>query len=66
MKEEFKLVTREHTGSGYDLSFLSEPEARKIRSFHESFPMYNPTPLAHLPETAKYLGLGDVYVKDES
>lgn len=66
MKEEFKLVTREYTGRGYDLSFLSEPEARKIRSFHESFPMYAPTPLAHLPETAKCLGLGDVYVKDES
>lgn len=66
MKEEFKLITREHTGNGCDLSFLSEAEARKIRGFHESFPMYKPTPLAHLPETAKCLGLGDVYVKDES
>jgi len=66
MKEEFKLVTREHDGSGCDLRFLSEAQARKIRSFHESFPMYTPTPLAHLPETAKCLGLGDVYVKDES
>ena len=66
MKEEFKLVSREHTGKGCDLSFLNEAEARKIRTFHQSFPMYNPTPLAHLPETAKCLGLGDVYVKDES
>lgn len=67
MKEEFKLVTREHTSKvGCDLSFLSEAEARKIRDFHKSFPMYTPTPLAHLPETAACLGLGDVYVKDES
>lgn len=67
MKEEFKLVTREHAGKGgCDLSFLSEAEARKIRDFHKSFPMYKPTPLAHLPETAACLGLGDVYVKDES
>ena len=67
MNETFKLVTREHGAeNGCDLSFLSEAEARKIRDFHKSFPMYTPTPLAHLPETAKCLGLGDVYVKDES
>ena len=66
MKEEFKLVSREHIGKGCDLSFLSETEARKIRTFHESFPMYSPTPLANLSETAKCLGLGDLYVKDES
>ena len=66
MREEFKLVSRERTGKGCDLSFLNEAEARKIRTFHQSFPRYNPTPLAHLPETAKCLGLGDVYVKDES
>ena len=54
MNETFKLVTREHGAeAGCDLSFLSEAEARKIRDFHKSFPMYNPTPLAHLPETAK-------------
>ena len=66
MNEEFKLVSREHTGRGCDLSFLSEAEARKIRTFHQTFPMYTPTPLAHLPETARCLGLGDIYVKDES
>lgn len=67
MKEEFKLVTREHKEEPVcDLSFLSQSEAEKIRNFHKSFPVYQPTPLAHLPETAKCLGLGDVYVKDES
>lgn len=67
MKEEFKLVSREHSEGGLcDLTFLSEAQARKVRDFHESFPLYRPTPLAHLPETAKALGLGDLYVKDES
>ena len=67
MKEEFKLVIREHgEEQGCDLRFLNEAEARRIRDFHRSFPMYSPTPLAHLPETAKCLGLGDIYVKDES
>lgn len=28
--------------------------------------MYAPTPLAHLPATAALLGVGDIYVKDES
>lgn len=67
MKEQFKMVKREHEGSkGFDLTFLSRPVAEKIRDFHKSFPMYGQTPLVHLPETAKCLGLGDVYVKDES
>ena len=66
MKEAFKLVSLTHDAPGCDLSFLSESSARNIRSFHQSFPMYTPTPLARLPETAKLLGLGNVYVKDES
>jgi len=66
MKEEFKLVSRTRGSAGCDLRFLSVDRARAVRSFHRSFPMYAPTPLAHLKETAKYLGLGDVYVKDES
>lgn len=66
MADTFKLVTRKHHGQGRDLSFLSEDTARKVRSFHEGFPMYAPTPLAQLPATAKALGLGSIAVKDES
>lgn len=67
MKEEFKLITRPHTTPDrFDLSFLSSEEVEKIREFHKSFPMYEETPLVHLTETAAYLGLGGVYVKDES
>jgi len=66
MKEDFKLVSLSHKVPGCDLGFLSPERARAIRDFHKSFPMYTPTPLACLPETAKALGLGAVYVKDES
>ncbi len=67
MKELFKIVTLKHEkGSGCDLKLFSEESVNKIREFHKSFPVYKPTPLAHLPETAKYLGIKDAYIKDES
>lgn len=66
MNETFKLVLREHTGSGRDWPFLNEESAHRVRAFHRSFPMYAPTPLAQLPKTAAQLGLKAIYVKDES
>lgn len=48
------------------LSVMAISEVRKARTFHESFPQYAPTPLAKLEHMAAYLGLGEVYVKDES
>jgi len=41
-------------------------EAGKVKNFHKTFPMYRPTPLVSLPDTAALLGLGGIYVKDES
>ena len=65
--KEFKMVTLNHTGPmTCDLDFLSIESAQKVQAFHKSFPMYDPTPLANLQDTAKALGLGEVYVKDES
>lgn len=49
-----------------NLSVMALPEIKKARAFHESFPQYTQTPLAKLPQMAEYLGLGEVYVKDES
>lgn len=67
MKEEFKLVQLQHgTEKKYDINFLNEEEARKVQQFHASFPVYEKTPLAALPDTAAALGLGAMYVKDES
>ena len=38
----------------------------KIREFHKSFPQYSVTPLASLDNLANELGVGGIYVKDES
>jgi len=45
---------------------FDQETACKVRAFHETFPQYTPTPLVTLSDTAKALGLGAVYVKDES
>ena len=39
---------------------------RKVREFHKSFPQYSATPLAALDNLAGELGVGGIYVKDES
>ena len=49
-----------------ELSIMALDNVSKARSFHGSFPQYSITPLAKLDGMAKYLGLGGVYVKDES
>ncbi len=66
MEEKFKLVTRKRSEKGDIPDFLSAEAAQQARAFHQSFPMYTPTPLVSLPETAAALGLGAVYIKDES
>lgn len=48
------------------LGKMSMEEMQKASSFHKSFPQYEPTPLTRLSSLAQYLGLGRVYVKDES
>lgn len=49
-----------------DLDFMSGKNVAKARNFHESFPEYRETPLANLRHLSRYLGLGGLYVKDES
>ncbi len=48
------------------LPVMALEEVEKARSFHRSFPQYSITPLAELKNMAVLLGLGGVYVKDES
>ncbi|MDR3983665.1 MAG: diaminopropionate ammonia-lyase [Dysosmobacter sp.] len=48
------------------LSIMSLENVAKARSFHRSFPQYSITPLASLDGMAKHLGLGNLFVKDES
>lgn len=67
MREEFKVVQYERkAGPKFNLNFLNLESAKKVRSFHASFPVYRETPLVELKNTAKALGLGSIYVKDES
>lgn len=48
------------------LSVMDPAKIEKVRAFHRSFPQYSVTPLAQLDGMADRLGLGGVYVKDES
>ncbi|MGX4687747.1 diaminopropionate ammonia-lyase [Streptomyces sp. JNUCC 63] len=43
-----------------------DPAPAGIRDFHAALPGYAPTPLTELPPLAAELGLGRVFVKDES
>ncbi|MER6945574.1 pyridoxal-phosphate dependent enzyme [Nonomuraea sp. NPDC000554] len=42
------------------------PAPAQVRDFHTGLPGYAPTPLAELPALAAELGVGRVFVKDES
>ena len=67
MREEFKAVQYERkSGPKYNLDFLNLESAKKVQSFHASFPVYKETPLVELKHTAKSMGLGNIYIKDES
>ncbi|MCK5779750.1 MAG: diaminopropionate ammonia-lyase [Psychrilyobacter sp.] len=48
------------------IEFLNEGEVSKAKSFHESFDQYTVTPLADLSNLANHIGLGGIYLKDES
>ena len=49
-----------------NLSVMSLDNVAKARAFHGSFPQYSVTPLANLAGMAERLGLGGLFVKDES
>lgn len=47
-------------------NFLSPEACASARQFHQSISQYQPTPLVSLPSLAKELGVGQLFVKDES
>ena len=52
-----------------DLKYLSLMDVntiQKVRQFHKSFPQYDVTPLRSLKNLSALLGVGGIYVKDES
>ncbi len=48
------------------LSLMEPDRIARVQAFHRSFPQYAVTPLAKLDGMARHLGLGGLYVKDES
>lgn len=65
--EKIKWVKNEmpKTDDPY-LELMDQKHMAKARAFHESFPQYSETPLAELKHIADYIGLRNVFVKDES
>lgn len=49
-----------------ELTIMSLENVKKARQFHESFPQYEKTPLVQLDRLASHLGLGGIFIKDES
>lgn len=49
-----------------NLKVMDLAEVKKAHDFHQTIPGYEITPLANLQHMADHLGLGRVYVKDES
>ena len=67
MKEAIKwVINKMPTSEDQNLPVMSTENVEKARSFHRSFPQYSVTPLAKLDGMASHLGLGGLYVKDES
>jgi len=48
------------------LKVMALDEINKAHTFHQSFPQYAPTPLVPLKNMANLLGVGSVFIKDES
>lgn len=65
-----KILWKENTLPKTDkeesVKFLNKEEVSKAKKFHESFLEYDETPLIDLKGLAKKIGLGGIYLKDES
>ncbi len=52
--------------SSYAKDIVNSEIVHSVRRFHESLPGYTITPLINLSSLAKFLGVCDIFVKDES
>lgn len=67
MTVKFDLVQNDITKrKKTNLDFLNEDVAKKVLKYHSSFEQYTETPLVELKELSKYLGIKDLFIKDES
>lgn len=64
---DIKWIENSLKGQGRAATDLPDAgELAKIRQFHSSIPGYKATPLRSLSTLAEWLGVGGIYVKDES
>ena len=49
-----------------NLHLMSQNKSADVLKFHQSFPQYSETPLVQLRSLAAYLGVKDIFVKEES
>lgn len=65
-QSNYKIATLDNKKDEASLGFLGERVAQQTTKFHASFAQYEATPLSRLKSLAKYLGVKDIFVKDES
>ena len=65
---ELNIVYNKHKGEKTPdvTACFDEKQAQKVMGFHRTFDSYSVTPLVCLADTAKELGAGNIFIKDES
>ena len=66
MEADISAVFPRHSRREYSDPRFSLREAEKARTFHSSLPGYAPSPLRSLPALSDQLGIGSIFIKDES
>lgn len=66
MNETIKMVHHDRKADAGSSTLFNTETAEAARTYHRSFPGYEPTPLASLQTLAGTLGIKGMYVKDES
>jgi diaminopropionate ammonia-lyase len=61
-----KWVVNKNKSNKIEKPIINGNTLFEVKSFHESIKEYEQTPLVRLKKMAGYLGLGEVFVKDES
>ena len=62
----FNRTSRNESIIKSPLDIVSEKKIKEVRSFHSKFDQYLTTPLRELDKLANFLGLKNIWVKDES
>ncbi|MCI5801961.1 MAG: pyridoxal-phosphate dependent enzyme [Oscillospiraceae bacterium] len=62
---QIEILQHSPTGGSFSPIFCGKTFA-EVLAFHRSLPGYFPTPLISLPALAQRLGVGGIYLKDES